>query len=93
MTRELLVVKNTVTSIKDTEDSFIQIYPNPTHDFIYIDNLDEYKYARLYNEEGRLVLQQKLEKGEVKIDIQNQLEGIYFIRLDDQKEVFKIWKN
>jgi len=92
ITHELLVVKNTVTAVKDIEDSNIQIYPNPTYDFIYINNVEDLKYIRLYNEEGKLIQQQKLESEEVKINIKNQLEGVYFIRLDNQKEVFKILK-
>lgn len=93
VTQELLVVKNTVTSVKDIENSIIQIYPNPTYDFIYINNVDDYKYVRVYNEEGKLVQQQKLESTEVKIQMKNQSEGVYFIRLDNKKEVFKILKN
>jgi hypothetical protein len=93
ITRELVVLKSEVTSVKNINRSDVQIFPNPTQNVLHIENVNNFHFVRVYNAEGKLIEKYDLKQGKLKIDITAQPQSVYFIRMDDQNEVFKILKN
>ena len=61
----------------------INIFPNPSSDFIYIDNPKQ-KLIIIYNSLGKIELINKNEK----IDIQKLNPGIYFVKNEKQFSKF-----
>ncbi|WP_026473785.1 CotH kinase family protein [Alkaliflexus imshenetskii] len=74
-------------------DNLIQIFPNPTDDLIYINTeLSHGLIVSVYNNLGKLVLQESLSQSSNKISLKNLTSGIYFIQVknDEHFEVQKI---
>ncbi len=78
--------------IFENENSF-SIYPNPTSDYLFIDNISNIisEYT-ITNINGQVV---KFEKYQNKIDVSNLTNGIYFISVNDKntKSTLKFIKN
>lgn len=72
----------------------IQLYPNPTSGFLYINSLDSIDKISIYNLSGQRLRNEHPSGKE--IDLNNFSEGIYFIEIHikdkGKKEVFKIIK-
>jgi hypothetical protein len=56
----------------------IQAFPNPTTDFIQLENILENTVVRIYNEEGQLMLENKVNPGE-RFDTRDFKAGTYYI--------------
>lgn len=77
-----------------SSDQFLLISPNPSSDFITIQfkNDDEEK-IQIYNTIGQMVKETTISNHQ-KIDISELLNGIYFIRLNNNKSnIYKFIKN
>jgi hypothetical protein len=61
------------------ENKKIKIYPNPSSDFIIIENAEARSTVRLYNTLGQMLLQTTLSQNQERINIQNLLSGIYIV--------------
>jgi hypothetical protein len=70
-------------SIEEVDDQDVSIYPNPTFDFINIDNIEEINNASIFNVLGQEVVEIKIE-GNTNIDVRNLSEGIYFLKIGDR---------
>ncbi len=70
----------------------IKIYPNPTSEFIYFENINNTTSIELYNTLGQ---KQKNELIENRIDIRSLPKGIYILRMKDGNTIStkKILKN
>ncbi len=61
----------------------IEVYPNPSSDYIKINNLNTQQHYAIYNSVGEEIMESYiLNKGE--IDISHLSNGIYFIRLENE---------
>lgn len=62
----------------------VNIYPNPTQDFIQIENLTDCKSIEIFNIAGQLVISQTItSESNLKIDISQLNSGNYFVKLVD----------
>jgi len=89
------------TSIENNLSNTLSITPNPTHDYLSIDFIENdlnsiYQYY-LYDLEGNLIFQKNNINSELieSINLQNQSSGLYFLEIKTKKntQVFKIIKN
>lgn len=73
---------------------FFTIYPNPTTDLIYLKSNEEFNDMNIYiyNILGQIVLQDIFSPSNNSISLQNLKRGIYFIKLENEKnyEISKI---
>lgn len=75
---------NQTVGVAEKFTEAIKIYPNPTQDFISIDNAENLvAKADIYNVSGKLVLSTSL-MGSEKINVQNLPAGNYILKLLDQ---------
>lgn len=78
----LIINNNTTLSTNDFTLKTIEVFPNPSSNFIKINGLTTIKNYEIYNTIG-----QKIKRGIVlknkKIDIQNLTSGIYFLKFDN----------
>lgn len=84
-----------IKSVKMESENFVNVYPNPTSDYIMLDVQDwaKIKNAALFNATGKLLMNVLHQK---RIDVQNLPAGIYFMNIEDDKgkiTVKKILKN
>ena len=90
------ITKNLLALEKEENDieSYLKVYPNPATDFIDI-NLNKKSYFQLFDFNGKIVLQGKLNELENRIDISNQKPGMYFLEINDiektEKKTVKVW--
>lgn len=84
----LALTQNANTSIKMYDNYAINIYPNPTKGFVYINSdilNDQNNYTiKIYDNFGKLVLE-KMKNDETQLDISNFVNGIYHILLIDNE--------
>ncbi|WP_336733420.1 T9SS type A sorting domain-containing protein [Chryseobacterium sp. VD8] len=64
--------------INQTSEKNILIYPNPANEYLVIKSKDQIECVKIYNSEGKLILQNKYE---TKTDISALLKGSYFLEL------------
>ncbi len=70
------------------ENSFaINVYPNPTHDFVNI-TVQTTAHYEVYSALGQRLLSGEITPSEKQIDFSNFAKGIYYVRVDN--ETFKI---
>ncbi len=68
-----------------TKDARIDVYPNPTNDYINIDFIREIDVTssemKLYNTKGEIILRRELNANANKIDISSMAPGIYYYEI------------
>jgi len=73
-----------INEILESEKSNLEIYPNPTSDFIYIKNIEK-KNIKIYDISGRILDEIFVENQ--KIDFSNFKAGIYFISVETENGI------
>ncbi len=89
-----------ITSIDEPgHDTRVEAYPNPATDFVHI-RLQEPGYAdfqyRLFDEQGRLVSNSKLDGIITEVRLKGKQAGVYFLvitKANQEVSTFKIVKN
>jgi endoglucanase len=72
------------------------LYPNPTKGILHFENnFNDYLNIDIYNVQGGLILQKRIEKNDSKIDMSSLSNGIYFLKTnqDGYNHSSKIIKN
>lgn len=73
------------------EDEKLRFYPIPVKDKLYIDVKDiKVYFYQIYNTAGQIVKEGKFDDKQA--NLQSLTSGIYFIRINDAKELIKIIK-
>jgi hypothetical protein len=89
------LISELITGINEIENKNIKIYPNPATDFVKlkIENYetDNLKY-QLYDINGSLLLDNKVESNETSIIMSNYLPSTYFLKISDKNKVVKTFK-
>lgn len=83
-TKEVDCIKSDTTSnLNYIQDEIINVYPNPTYNVVYIENLPDNSIIELYNINGILV--KKFNRGILNV---SELEsGVYYIRIISSDKV------
>jgi hypothetical protein len=86
-----LIDDDTNTTFEET--SQIKIFPNPTHDFIYIEGLQQAAIS-IFDLQGRILQTIDNQNKEKPIDLRSLPSGIYFLHIVDgsSSQTFKIFK-
>lgn len=69
-------------------NSFIEIYPNPTNGqfTVEIPDITENSNLKIYNTYGQLMLQQQINSNPTQIDLSGFEKGIYFVRFQTKEQ-------
>lgn len=70
--------QNTLATTENYVQSQIQIFPNPTKNFINIKSQDKIEFSEIYDNLGRLILKNKSED---LISIESLLKGTYYLKI------------
>jgi hypothetical protein len=76
-------------AVQDPVEPVLKVYPNPVLDWLYIAATPDKKFsAEIYNVLGKKVFERKLPDKPIRaIDVSSFANGIYFIRLNDGKNM------
>ena len=82
-----ILISNQTTGIfsitKPAERIQIQVFPNPSSDFIQLAGVLEFpSLMRIYNMTGRLIWEERLESGDQQVDVSGLQEGLFIIRMN-----------
>jgi hypothetical protein len=83
-----LVLNTNENKVKNTN---IVLYPNPTTNYIFIQNAPLDAAYSIYDLTGKMMLKNKINSTEYKIDVSSLTKGFYTITIDNQ--LYKIIKN
>jgi len=73
---------DTTSIIEDINKLELKLYPNPTSDFIKIDNQQNLKLSvEIYSNLGKLLYSNELNTANNRIDLSNYSKGIYYLKL------------
>ena len=80
----------------DSITAYIGLYPNPVPSVLTIDILSHEellgKTVNVYNQFGQLVLQDRITKQVMKLNMHKLKEGMYFVRVGEAKKTYKVIK-
>jgi len=85
--------KNTITGIEENiaDNIVLNIYPNPSHNLIFVDSEVAIKTLVLTNTLGQVVLLLNSPKLKQEIDISHLPTGVYFLKVEN-KEAYSVFK-
>ena len=85
--RIINLISNGISSIQQKEA--ISLYPNPVSNQITIENPLQTKDAiiSIYNVQGQLLLQQKMEQEKTEINVGSFAKGIYIVKLNNDENI------
>lgn len=87
---EFIDCDTTMVSVNNNASLEFSVFPNPVKDYLYISNLEndnqQYNY-QIFDSLGRVLIDEKLSKTNVKIDIQEFNRGIYFLQIEKNKKI------
>ena len=78
---------DTTSVVSNTERKRIEIYPNPTSDYLSF-SLETSLDFKVVNSLGRVILQGKGRVGENSIDIKHLVQGVYFLQLGEEGDIY-----
>jgi len=85
------IIDNYATTIPENLSSIspLNIYPNPSSDYITIENIPQNKDAILtvYNIHGQSLIQQHTNKTSVQLNVSGLSKGLYFVKLNYKNTV------
>jgi len=81
-----------ILSTNEVDSNKINIYPNPTSNYIHMENLNTSRDYKIFTVTGRLVKEGVINKSEP-VNIQNLSNGIYFMNFNSGNKVYKFIKN
>ena len=68
-------------------DNKVKVYPNPTHDFLFIDTIEkQIQKIEIFDLQGRLIKTINENKNKYQIDISNLQSATYLVKLSTQTE-------
>jgi len=78
-TTRITITENIMSSIltTDRDESSVVVYPNPTSDFLYINDNESYKSLQLLDEKGAVIRQVK----STTVDLRELSSGLYYLRV------------
>ncbi len=90
ITTELFIVYVSITGVFEVSSDEMDIYPNPTHDFVHIivgsHPLENLKYL-IYDGSGKIVASKIITCNTEQIDLSCFANGFYFISIYDQEKL------
>ena len=73
------------TSIKEPQLNLVEVYPNPTVDFIFVNLVESYELdVRIYDMQGRVVFHESINTTQ-RIDLNGLVSGNYFLEVQNEK--------
>jgi len=91
------ITVNAYVGINDILNNDISIYPNPTNGILHINNTEGLNISKLelVDIAGKVIYNSQLINEKSEIDMSNQSNGIYFVRIQTDNQVYiqKIIKN
>ncbi|WP_177187119.1 T9SS-dependent choice-of-anchor J family protein [Kaistella jeonii] len=78
-----VTVTQSSLAVSDSQKNQIKIYPNPSSDFIKIDNVKDIKTVRIFDMTGKLVKQTSAKE----IDVQAFAKGQYIVNVYTENEI------
>ena len=84
--RELHAIFEIIEAVEDLEASPILVYPNPTSGYFRIDLVENYE-MEIIDSKGNMIKKCDLEVGISEIDLQEHADGLYFIRLVNERSI------
>lgn len=88
-----VILKENLSNKQDslTQETALKIYPNPFGDYFIIESPVDDEIL-IQEPTGRIIMQQKISKGQNRIQTERLTGGIYFVRFFNQSQTFKIVK-
>lgn len=80
------VLPQSQLSTKITTKASVQIYPNPTSNFVTISNVKN-AVATLYTMNGQQVIEERISENNNTISIQHLSKGVYFLRISKNNTI------
>lgn len=85
----------TVTNVfkEELPDLIINLYPNPTSDFLFVETKSERRFDYyLFNSEGKLLASDLLQLERKQINFQQYTPGIYLLRILSDNELVGVYQ-
>lgn len=78
-------LENVDASVNIIEDKTVEIYPNPTKDYIVVNTKNIYTKIQILSQNGQVVLEKNINTNNLTINIQDIKSGVYLLKLINNK--------
>jgi hypothetical protein len=81
------------TGIQEMQDFAVSIYPNPTHELLFINSeIELLSSFELIDNQGRFVLSDALKGNQTSINLETIASGNYYLKIDERNILVKVVK-
>ncbi|WP_417592797.1 T9SS type A sorting domain-containing protein [Owenweeksia hongkongensis] len=70
-------------SLEEQSLAEVAIYPNPTNSLLYLENLPKHSSVKLYNLNGKMLLQKQFKHMKASLDLSQLSKGVYLLELQN----------
>ncbi len=91
-------VEKVITSIRNALPQFeVKVFPNPASEWVHLRQETEntpFTYLKIYDKQGKILLEQELNAQEIRLDVQHLSPGVYLLEfqgpLESQKQSLRL---
>ena len=85
-----IITSQLLTNVNDMQDNFIDIFPNPTSNFVNVYVNDIYNNSRLYlfSIDGKKLIERKVESNNTLLDLSHLPQGVYICKIIDKNKSY-----
>ena len=77
-----------LTATDEVESAHISIFPNPAHDFVFLNSDEVISSAKMYDFSGKFLAKKIISSRSHKLDISQLIPGIYFLYVENESGSF-----
>jgi len=91
---QIELVEEVITDLEIIENQSINVFPNPAHSFIQVDNHLNFNNLtiKIFDSSGRFLLEKNIQNAANKISIEQLDAGIYWYEISQKEQVLKTGK-
>jgi hypothetical protein len=91
--QNLSVISCNTSDLTDLSTQFIHVYPNPSHDILFISSeIELFSYFELIDNQGRIVLSDKLNGNQTSVNLKTIAPGNYYLKIQERNILLKVVK-
>jgi len=78
---------NTPASAKETKQNFVEVYPNPSDNYFFVE-MQKIEKIEVYDVTGKIIFNEKINTDNYLLDLSGNVSGVYFMKIVAEGKVY-----